>query len=194
MHRNQAGSSSLRKGLIYMVSCAGSGAASGLFLGFAGMYAALPTRVAVATLFAITALVATALEVVDHAVPPLQCDRETPQRWLHAGPLRWAVRNGLALGCGATTRIGFWLWYAIPIAALLSASPAFGAGVFATYGFTRGLVPFAVTAVFTRKPDWNYGMWLIARRDLAGAVAAGQLAFVAMTVLVAVAKGGGNAL
>jgi hypothetical protein len=56
---------------------------------------------------------------------------------MHRGPLGWATRNGLALGIGATSRIGFWLWYVMPVTALLSASPLAGAAIYGLYGALR---------------------------------------------------------
>src|SRR3712207_8459275 len=37
------------------------------------------------------------------------------------------------------SRIGFWLWYAIPLGAFLVGDPWLGAVVYGTYGFVRGL-------------------------------------------------------
>src|SRR4051794_29947450 len=52
--------------------------------------------------------------------------------------LRWAVLNGAALGFGATTRVGFWLWYAIAIGSFASGNPAIGAAAYGAYGLARG--------------------------------------------------------
>lgn len=68
---------------------------------------------------------------------PLQCDRETPKEWLLRGQTVWPLLNGAALGFGATSRLGFWLWYAIPVGGVLMAQPAVGAAIWATYGLTR---------------------------------------------------------
>jgi hypothetical protein len=78
---------------------------------------------------------------------------------MHHGPLAWATRNGLALGVGATSRIGFWLWYVVPLAALLSASPAWGAALYGCYGAVRASGVWALllgpTALWReRNGDW----------------------------------------
>lgn len=72
-----------------------------------------------------------------HARRPLQCDRETPKEWVWRGPVVWPLLNGAALGFGATTRLGFWLWYAIPGGAFLMGDPTVGAAIWGAYGFTR---------------------------------------------------------
>lgn len=68
---------------------------------------------------------------------PWQFDRETPIAWLHHEDSRTALYNGAALGSGFSTRIGFWLWYILPIAALLSGRIVLGATVFFVYGISR---------------------------------------------------------
>lgn len=66
-----------------------------------------------------------------------QVDHETPYNWLRPGPIRWAIRNGATLGIGVMSRLGFWLWYVIPVGSLLSGSPMVGAIGYGLYGFTR---------------------------------------------------------
>ncbi|MGH3072107.1 MAG: hypothetical protein ACRDNB_07535 [Gaiellaceae bacterium] len=66
-----------------------------------------------------------------------QRSRETPKRWLARSAAIWALLNGAALGVGATSRIGFWLWYVVPLSALLSGSVVFGAAIYGAYGLVR---------------------------------------------------------
>lgn len=112
----------------------------------------------------------------------LHCDRETPQRWVHLGPLRWATRNGFVLGIGATTRIAFWLWYAVPLAAVLFADPLLGAIVYGTYGGVRGLVPYAIMRRALRVPRWDYAAFLMGHRRVAGIVTTAHLLVVGLVV------------
>lgn len=84
--------------------------------------------------------------------PVLQKNCETPQRWLRKGPYYWAVRNGGELRVGATSRIGFWLWFLVPVSSLLLGSVAAGALLYGTYAAARGL---GVWAHFIRWPDWT---------------------------------------
>lgn len=78
-------------------------------------------------------------------------DRETPQSWLEGGVVQWAVRNGVALGLGVTTRIGYWLWYAVPVICLLAGRPLPGALVYGLYGLVRtGVGAPALSLVLSR--------------------------------------------
>lgn len=137
-HRNQDGRHWANKAVVYSLAALVSGGATGALLGFAGGLCPPSVRSALASLAALVAIACGCLELLRPHFRPPQCDRETPQRWLHAGPLRWALRNGLALGNGMTSRIGFWLWYVVPAAALLAGQPLFGALLYGIYGFARG--------------------------------------------------------
>ena len=109
----------------------------------------------------------------------MQCNRETPQRWLDKGPLLWAIINGLALGCGVTTRIGFWLWYAVPLGAFLVGRPELGAVIYRAYGIIRGM---AAWVIFLGLEQWlqkNSAEWLLQRAETAQVIASGQLVLLA---------------
>ncbi len=108
----------------------------GAFLGFLGAHLAEQARIVLAF---VLALAATALALLMHVrfIPLPQRGRETPRAWVDKGWPTWALLTGSALGIGVTTRIGFWLWYAVPLAALLWASPALGATLYAAYGIAR---------------------------------------------------------
>ncbi|TML59859.1 MAG: hypothetical protein E6G22_12355 [Actinobacteria bacterium] len=68
---------------------------------------------------------------------PWQRDAETPTEWLEREGLTVAVRNGLALGAGFLTRVGFWIWWVLPVLAFESGSVQAGAIVGAAYGAAR---------------------------------------------------------
>lgn len=113
----------------------------GVALGAIGL--ALPPRFRV-TLALVAAVAAVVIGLRDIIMPTTKvCGRsaETPQRWMHYGPLLWAFSNGLVLGSGLATRVGFWLWYVLPTAALLSGNPLLAGLIFGSYGFTRGAAP-----------------------------------------------------
>ena len=124
-------------GLIYALAGALAGAGTGALLALIG--ATLPSTVfAVGGILLAMAGVGLGLaEAVGGHLRPWQCDRETPQRWAREGALRWAVRNGATLGVGMSSRIGFWLWYAVPLAALASREPLLGALIYGAYSLTR---------------------------------------------------------
>lgn len=120
------------KGLLGLGAGTIAAAAMGLAVGSLGEAVPSPVRAGVTTV----AGVALAVAIVTRSPLP-QFDRETPQSLLNRGPLVWATANGALLGLGLTNRIGFWLWYLIPIATFAMSSPVLGAALWGTYGFAR---------------------------------------------------------
>lgn len=112
--------------------------ALGGLLGLAGSILSRDVRIGLASLLAVAAIVIGVLDMSTSNLKLMQCDRETPHRWLYVGPLRWATWNGAALGLGFTSRIGFWLWYVVPVSVVLSGDPALGALIYGSYGLVRG--------------------------------------------------------
>jgi hypothetical protein len=125
-----------------------------LFIG-AGTFASLVTGAALGAVgslvlpairLALFSLVVVGLAVVGMAqlawrrvIQPWQLDRETSQRWLRKGPISWSIRNGMALGFGATSRLGYWLWYLVPVGAFVSGGAISAAVVYGLYGLSRTL-------------------------------------------------------
>ena len=123
------------------------------------------------------------LEFFGRHVQPPQFDCETPQRWVHQGPLRWATRNGLTLGFGATSRIGFWLWYVIPLGAFLVGDPRLGAAIYGTYGLIRALgAVFILLGMLRLKADISD--WVMERYGAARVLAAGELIFIGVALTI----------
>ncbi len=93
----------------------------------------------------------------------------------------WSVRTGVVLGCGASTRIGFWSWYTVPLAALLLGSTATGAVVYGTYGFIRGLgAGFFIVATWVGRARMglnadSVAVWALGRRPAAQKLAGAHL-------------------
>jgi hypothetical protein len=77
------------------------------------------------------------LAVASRRERPWQRDVETATRWLEREGLLVAVWNGLALGAGFVTRVGFWLWWLLPLLVFESGSIAIGAAAGSLYGATR---------------------------------------------------------
>jgi len=175
----------VRKAILYSLSTAFAGLVSGGLLGLAGSFVPLNARVAAATLLGLVAVVAAALELSGRRLHLLQCNRETPQSWVHKGPAKWAIQNGLALGCGATSRIGFWLWYSVPLGAFLLASPLAGAAIYGLYGATRGMAVWAIVLGLAPKHA-NWDAWLLRHKETAGVLAAGQLLLLGLAVVIAI--------
>lgn len=187
MSRNQGGQRWQTKLLVYVSAATAGGLLAGAGLGALGSMLPLTARAATATALGLLAVAFGTVELAGRRIRPLQFDRETPQRWLHRGPLQWAVRNGLVLGVGATTRLGFTLWYVVPLAALLTGSPEAGAVLYGGYAFVRAASVIAlIVAIYAthdlgRVSDWAFGQ-AAAARSLAG----GQLVVVGTAVATAV--------
>lgn len=186
MERNQGGRGWAAKALIFSVSASLAGMATGATLGATGTVLPLEIRVAVASLLALASVFIGGLELLGMRVYLPQIDRETPQRWLHKGALTWALLNGLSLGVGATSRLGFWLWYIIPLGAFLFADPILGAAIYGAYSLVRGasvwvLIFSAINGLLGE--DW--GENFVLRIPAAQMVAAGQLVFVGMAGMIA---------
>lgn len=152
MQRNQTGRSWVGKALVYTgASCLG-GSVAGAILGAVGGIAPGEARIALGTLAAVFGLTLGVLGARGVQLNPPQIDRETPQRWLNAGAWRWAALNGVTLGVGAFSRIGFWLWYTVPIGSLLFGRPLVGALIYGSYGLTRGGMAWLFLIVGRRSP------------------------------------------
>jgi hypothetical protein len=125
-------------GALFTVSAAASGAAVGAVLGFLGGQLSLGLRAYIGVVIAVIALAVGTLSVAGVRVPVPQWNRQTPQRWLGYGAIRWSVLNGVALGAGFLSRIEFLAWYAVPIASFCFGQTASGIVIFGSYGLARG--------------------------------------------------------
>lgn len=67
----------------------------------------------------------------------VQRNVETPLEWTSKSGAEWALKNGFALGAGVGTRIGFSVWYIMPITALALGTFFGSVAIFAVYGFCR---------------------------------------------------------
>ena len=97
----------------------------------------------------------------------------------------WAIRNGLALGFGATSRIGFWLWYVVPLGAFLVGDSIFGAVIYGTYSLIRALGATVILLGMIRLKT-DISDWLIERYGEARLLAAGQLIFLGAATAIVV--------
>lgn len=192
MHRNQAGSTWVRKAVTFNAAAVLAGLGAGAALGFLGGLLPEQPRIGVALLLCAAAIPVAVLELTGRRLPPLQRNHETPQRWLHRGPIRWAIRNGAVLGIAVTSRLGFWLWYVVPLAALLSGSAWWGMVDYGTYGGVRAAGVWLLLAppLRGRGVDGISPLQLLRRMPLARRAAAFQLLAVALAVGGAFLTGG----
>jgi hypothetical protein len=186
--RNESGGQRIAKGIAFSVAAAVAASVAGVILGQLGSYLGFQERAAIASVLSLAGVTLGLGELSGFGIRPLQCDRETPRRWMRRGRTFGASLNGAALGFGATTRIGFWLWYVVPMGAFLVGRPALGAALYGLYGTVRGLSPWIIIALvgasrgryqteFSTAADW-----LIRRLDSARALAAAQLLVVSGAV------------
>jgi hypothetical protein len=186
VHRIGENKSRQAKLTVYVLAGTASGALAGAVLGWIGTLLAPDARAGIATLLGVLAIVVATLELLGHRVPLLQRDKETPRDWLTAGPLLWAMRNGASLGFGARSRLGFSLWYVIPVGALLSGRPLVGALGYGLYGLTRTIGAGGLVALQNRNAEVSIFSRVLALSARARAIASVQLVVVGV-VTVAVA-------
>lgn len=173
--------------MAYSSSSAVGGSIAGLMLGLSGSLLPGSARPGLVSILALGAVMLGGRGLLGRPSQPFQCDRETPQRWLHLGPLRWAIRNGLTLGCGTSTRIGFWLWYAIPVGSLLLGSPILGVMIYGTFGLVRGLAPVFILGLGRRRPEWDFSGWLVSRARFARVLTSGNLLLLGVSAILVTA-------
>lgn len=155
-----------------------AGGASGAAIASLGLIAPLNVRLVVGIILAWT--VACAALLLPRRLP--QIDRETEQSLLGHGPLEWATLNGALLGLGFTSRVGYWIWYLVPITCFILGAPVIGAIVWATYALTRLGIAVSLAGWMHHHPDQisQISRWLLALRPRARGIvgpAAGILAF-----------------
>lgn len=187
MRRNQATGRRwiFYKAMAYSFSSALAGLATGAGLGAAGGFLPADARLAVGSVLAVAGVAVGGLELFGRRVQLPQMDCETPQRWVDRGPLRWATWNGLALGFGATSRIGFWLWYAIPLGSFLAGDALLGAAVYGTYGLVRALgAVFILLGMLRLKTDLSDT--LIEHYTTARVLASSQLVLLGVATAIVV--------
>lgn len=110
-----------------------------------------------------------------------QRDAETPKTWAGARPFSWAVRNGVALGSGWYSRIGFHIWYAVPLACLALGSAKLGVLIYGAYGLTRALAG-RLALLLVAEEEWNHGLWLLTRVSEAQRASAQAVVLVGATL------------
>ena len=168
-----------------MAASSVAGLVAGAALGTAGGLLSLDVRLAVGSILSLVAIAIGSLELFGRRMQPYQFDCETPQHWVHKGAFRWATRNGLTLGFGATSRIGFWLWYVIPLGAFLIGDPAAGASIYGAYSLVRAMgAPVILLGMMRLETDVSDR--LIEGYGVARVLAAGQLVFLGVAVAIVV--------
>lgn len=132
---------------ILAVSALATGIGLGAALGRLGSSAGGDVRGGVAAVFAVGGIAVSVVELArGRRMPLLQRSRETNRDWMRFGAAVSAAMNGAAMGAGFVTRIGYWLWYAVPVSAFAIGSPGAGALVFGVYALTRAIVPVLLSS------------------------------------------------
>jgi hypothetical protein len=192
VHRHQSGRSWQSKAILFLIGATLAGTVAGAGLGFLGGHFELSTRAAIASLLAPFGILLGALELSKWRVRPFQWDRETDQRWMRFGAWTGAILNGLTLGLGFISRLGYWLWYALPAGAFLSGDVVFSATLFGLYGFVRAIIPVLTSTYLAySRPSNERSMrpaqrWMIGWLREARLLAACQLICLSVATVVAV--------
>ncbi len=118
--------------LLLMLSGLSIAAVIGAIVGSVGWILGEELRQILALLAAVAITLASLRQPI-----PFQLNRETNPLWGMLGDNRTVVFNGLMLGTGFATRLGYWLWYVVPIGVLAVGDPVLGALLWATYAGTR---------------------------------------------------------
>jgi len=184
--RNQAGSNWIVKASVFSLSTTLAGIVSGLVFSFVGSVVPIDIRLAFASLLSLVGIVIASLELGGRRLQLLQCNRETPQNWVHKGPIHWAIQNGLALGSGFANRLGFWLWYVIPAGAFFVGIPLYGAILYGVYGFVRGVMVWVLIYGPAKKYGEEFGDRLIGYNRVARLITTGQLLLLGIVTAVVV--------
>ena len=186
--RNQGGRGWRLKATIYVLASTVGAAFAGAALGTIGQVIALDHRVAAGLALAVVAVAMGLFGLAKVPIGVLQCGRETPQSWINLGGIAWSMRNGLALGCGVTSRVGFWSWYLIPVASLMVADPLSGLVIYASYGAVRGLGAWGYIvagAILRRRIAFDdLIVWVLSKQDRARDASAVQLLVLGLAALV----------
>jgi hypothetical protein len=132
-------------GAIFLAVSVLVGAVAGATLGAAGQLVAMPIRGVVG----VSALLAIAVAAVSRRLP-WQLERETSIRWLEYQDWRTAAYNSASLSLGFATRIGFWMFYLVPIGAFMTGSALKGTLVYSIYGGARSVASLVLAAAAMR--------------------------------------------
>jgi hypothetical protein len=172
--------------LLFVAAATVTGTIVGALLGWVGGTFSEPTRLASGSALGLVAITIASAELAGRGVRPLQCNRETPKRWVDGGMATWSTRTGAALGFGATSRLGYSLWYCVPLSALMIGDLVAGAVIYGLYAFVRTAAAVALVAAGRRSDLNEVADWLLARRHVARLVSAAQLLLVGLVVAVSV--------
>lgn len=137
--------SAYRKALALLAGGLSASAFAGLGLGLAGSLLPSGVQAGSATALASIGLVLAVTEVLrTKPLPLLERNAEVPGGWMNRRGLWPPLLYGACLGIGVVSRIGYWCWYAIPIAAFLSGNTLAGMVIYGTYGATRTVLPLVL--------------------------------------------------
>jgi hypothetical protein len=135
---------------LFVGASVATGLAAGACLGLIGAALSSHAADALAVALGVLAVLSAIRQLRGKKRVFVQRDRETPYRWLYGNRYAWAVKNGLALGIGFTSRLGYELWYLVPVTALLTRNVLGGALIFATYSFIRAVSSAALLPLFRK--------------------------------------------
>lgn len=159
-----------------------AGGAAGALVALLGGLLSEENRSAAGTALALCICVAPL--IAPHRV--LQLNRETKQNLLSLGPMAWASVNGGLLGLGVVSRIGYWVFFLMPVSTLVIASPGIGALIWGTYGFIRLSIASLIAYHMNRSPTRmaSISATLLSRRPATYKVTAAAASSFALVLVV----------
>jgi hypothetical protein len=137
VHRGRSFKGWKKKAAIFLVSAVVGSAGAGALLGALGAALSASSRHWLAFGVSLLGVALGGAEVLGRRVWLLQRNQATAQSWMRFGATINSAANGIAMGIGFSTRIGYWLWWALPVVAVLSGSWRIGAPLFVLYASVR---------------------------------------------------------
>jgi len=131
----------------------------GAVLGGFGQLLGAPTREVVSIL----ALLVTSWVALSRT-HPWQLERETNVNWLLYRDWRTAAYNAISLAFGFTTRIGFWLFFLVPIGAFMAGEARLGALIYGAYAASRTCASLAQAIISFQSEQFIQTVQLSYRR------------------------------
>jgi hypothetical protein len=191
VHRGRSFKGWRRKAAIFFVSAVLASALLGGLLGALG--AALSASTRHWLVFGVS-LLGTAFggaELLGRRVWLLQRDHETNQSWMRFGATVNSAANGVAIGLGFSTRIGYWLWYVLPVVAVFYGSWQIGILLFVVYSSIRAGIAVLLSSVGEKNKETSHRLQdrLASLNPVMRTACAGALVVVSIAFAVTAAPG-----
>jgi hypothetical protein len=184
VHRGRSFGTGWRaKALIFFLSAVLAAALVGALLGALGAALSASTRHWLLLGGSLLGAALGGAELLGRRVWLLQRDRETNQSWMRYGAIVNSAANGIAIGVGFSTRIGYWLWYVLPVVAVFYGSWKVGVVLFVVYSSIRAGIAVVLSGVGEKHDQSAHRLQdrLVSLKPLMRTACAGTLVVVSIT-------------